>query len=87
MDSSQIFIIKIFLFLIKKTHAKMKGFVQGEWNWPIYCLNDSENQESRELKSKKFPGGARTPLEVSTLSAHLGNLSVFILDPCQGNPT
>lgn len=23
----------------------MQGFIHGEWNWPISCLNESETQE------------------------------------------
>ena len=23
---------------------QLKGFIRGEWNWPISCLNDSETQ-------------------------------------------
>ena len=32
-------------FLIKKKLCKLHGFIQGEWNWPMSCLNDSETQE------------------------------------------
>ena len=37
-----------------------------------------------ELKSKRCTGEAcpQTPLEACAVSAHLGNPSVFILDPC-----
>lgn len=40
----------------------------------------------RELKSKRFPGGAcpRTPLEACAFGVRLGNRSVFILDPRLG---
>jgi len=37
------FIIDI--LLINERLSKLQGFIQGEWNWPISCLNDSENQE------------------------------------------
>ena len=50
------------IFLIKKKLSKLQGFIRGEWNWPISCLNDFGSQEIkgdfRELKSKKFPGAA-----------------------------
>ena len=45
------FIIDI--FLINKKLSKLQGFIQGEWNWPISCLNDSETQE-RGLKGVKI---------------------------------
>ena len=38
----------------------MQGFIQGEWNWPISCLNDSDTQERglQEVKiQKKFQRG------------------------------
>ena len=60
-------ILQIDIFLIKKKLSKLQGFIRGEWNWPISCLNDFGSQEIkgdfRELKSKKFPGAAcpRTP--------------------------
>ena len=47
--------------------ADLQGFIQGGWNWQIYCLTDSKSEE-RALKvvkiEKKFPRGAcsRTPL-------------------------
>ena len=28
--------------LIKKILSKLQGFIQGEWNWPLSCLNDSD---------------------------------------------
>ena len=47
---------------MKKKLSKFQGFIGGEWNWPISCLNDFRSQEIkgdiRELKSKKFPGAA-----------------------------
>ena len=33
--------------------AYLQGFIQGEWNWPISCLNDLETQE-RGLKEVKI---------------------------------
>ena len=51
---------KIDIFLIKKKLSKLQGFIRGDWNWPISCLNDFGSREIkgdfRELKSKKFPG-------------------------------
>ena len=44
-----------YIFSIKKTHSKLQGFIQGEWNGTI---------SFRELKSKKFPERAcpQTPI-------------------------
>ena len=28
-----------------KLSADLQGFIRGEWNWSISCLNDSETQE------------------------------------------
>ena len=49
---------------------------------PISFLNDSETQDFRELKSKKFPKGehAADPPRSLRLCTCLGNRSVFILD-------
>ena len=49
---------------------------------PISFLNDSETQDFRELKSKKFPKGehATDPPRSLRLCTCLGNRSVFILD-------
>ena len=50
------------IFLLQKKLSKLQGFIRGERNWPISCLNDLGSQEIkgdfRELKSKKFPGAA-----------------------------
>ena len=50
--SVRFFIKKIFFFW--KMADQLKGFIRGEWNWPISCLNDSETQ-GVEIQ-KKFPG-------------------------------
>ena len=47
-----------------KTLSKLKSekwigcFIQGEWNWPISCLNDSETQERghERVQIQNFPG-------------------------------
>ena len=61
--------------------VQLKGFIRGEWNWPISCLNGSETQ-GVEIP-KNIPGEAcpRTPLETYPFGARLENRSVFILDP------
>ena len=33
------------IFLIKEKLSKLQGYIWGEWDWPISCLNDSETQE------------------------------------------
>ena len=66
--------------MIKIKLSKLQGFIQGEWNWPISCLNDSETQE-RGLKT--FPGKQAhppPPPEDCAFGARFGNRSVFILD-------
>ena len=57
---------------------QLKGFIRGEWNWTISCLNDSETQGA-EIQ-KKIPGEAcpRIPLETYPFGARLENRSVFI---------
>ena len=30
---------------MKKKLSKLQGFIWGEWDWAISCLNDSETQE------------------------------------------
>ena len=47
------FFIKKNIFFWKMAD-QLKGFIRGEWNWPISCLNDSETQ-GVEIP-KKFPG-------------------------------
>ena len=42
-EIGQIFNFIIDIFLMKKQLSKLQ--VQGEWNWPMSCLNDSETQE------------------------------------------
>ena len=50
--------------LLMKTLSKLKSgkwigcFIQGEWNWPISCLNDSETQERghERVQIQTFPG-------------------------------
>ena len=58
--------------MINKKLSKLQGFIQGEWNWPISCLNALETQERGPC--------AQTPIEDCTFSARLGNQSVFSLD-------
>ena len=36
-----------------KLSTDLQGFIQGEWNWPISCLIDSETQE-RGLQGVKI---------------------------------
>ena len=58
-------------------------FIQGEWNWPISCLNDSETQERghERVQIQNFPGEhVRAPSR--SFSVRLVNWSVFILDAC-----
>ena len=31
--------------ILKNKLSELQGFIRGEWNWPIFCLNDSETQE------------------------------------------
>ena len=33
----------------------MQGFIWGEWNWPISCLNDSETQERHSMPLEPSP--------------------------------
>ena len=33
------------IFLIKEKLSKLQGYIWGEWDWPISCLNDSETHE------------------------------------------
>ena len=44
-----------FIFLIKKILSKLQGFIRGEWNQPLSCLNDSETQE-RGLQVEAYLG-------------------------------
>ena len=57
-EKGQIYIMDI--ILINKKLSKFQGFIRGEWNWPIFRLNDFGSQEIkgdfRELKSNKFTG-------------------------------
>jgi len=68
-------------------HRFVRLIIQGRWNWPISCPNDSETQvrglKGVKNKSKKFHGEAcpLTPLET------LGNRTVFILYPCMNLET
>ena len=73
------------IFFIKKKLSKLQGFIRGEWNWLVFCLNDSEIHERlRKFKAEKnlrrlvVP---LTPLETWAFGARLGNWSVFILYP------
>ena len=65
--------------------ATLSCLKREAWNWPISCLNYSETQERGlwEIKSRKLLGGASfwKFLEALAFSAHLGNWSIFILDP------
>ena len=44
-----------FIFLIKKILSKLQGFIRGEWNQTLSCLNDSETQE-RGLQGEAYLG-------------------------------
>ena len=38
---------------------QLKGFIRGEWNWPISCMNDSETQGveiQKKIPGKRAPG-------------------------------
>ena len=62
-----------------------KGMRGNETGQYISCLNDSGTQERglQGIKMQKIPRGSMPPdpLEACALGAHLGNRSVFILDP------
>ena len=49
-----------------------------------HMIQKPRKGDFREIKSKKFPGGAcpQTSLEACTFTTHLENWSVFILDWC-----
>ena len=35
--------------ILKKKLSKLQGFIRGEWNWSISCLDGSGTQESETL--------------------------------------
>ena len=49
------------IYFNKKKLFKLQDFIQGKWNWPISCLNDSETQE-KGLKGVKL----NLPIPIST---------------------
>ena len=60
------FVVVVFFYIIFQ--LDLQGFIQGERNWPIFCLNDLETQESEAL---------------GELTSSLGNQSVLVmLDLC-----
>ena len=56
---------------------QLKGFIRGEWNWPISCLNDSETQ-GVEIQKNSRGSVPPDPLETYPFGARLENRSVFI---------
>ena len=67
--------------LQRGNHQSLDGFIQGEWNWQIYCLTDSKSQERplQVVKLKKFP---QNPLGACSFGIYFAVYrSTFFLDP------